>query len=61
MLELTETAVYDVDEREYVRKAEVDEERKETHLQGLKDSLERSDEPEGDQLRAEIADLERAV
>src|SRR5699024_9082102 len=34
-----ESAVYDTDESEYVRKAEVDEERKETRLQGLKDRL----------------------
>ena len=61
VLELSEEAVYDVDEREYVRKAEVDEERKETRLQGLKDRLARSDEPEADQLRAEIADLEQRI
>jgi hypothetical protein len=61
VLELSEGAVYDVDEREYVRKAEVDEQRKETRLQGLKDRLARSDEPETDQLRAEIADLEQRI
>ena len=61
VLELAEEAVYDIDEREYVRKAEVNEERKETRLQGLKDRLARSDEPEADQLRAEIADLEQRI
>ena len=61
VLELSEGAVYDIDEREYVRKAEVDEERKETRLQGLKDRLARSDEPEAKELRAEIADLEQRI
>ena len=61
VLELSEGAVYDIDEREYVRKAEVDEERKETRLQGLKDRLARSDEPEAEELRAEIADLEQRI
>ncbi len=36
---VSEEDVYDVSESEYVRKAEVDEERKETRLQGLKDRL----------------------
>ena len=61
VLELSEGAVYDIDEREYVRKAEVDEERKETRLQGLKDRLARSDEPEAEELRAEIAELEQRI
>lgn len=41
-LEVTEVAptdVYEIEEREYVRKAEVDEAEKETQLQGLKDRL----------------------
>ncbi len=33
---VSESEVYDVNESEYVRKAEVDDERKETRLQGLK-------------------------
>jgi len=61
VLELGESVVYDIDEREYVRKADVDEDRKETRLQGLKDRLARGDEPEADQLRAEIADLEQRI
>jgi len=39
-LEVTDVAesdVYETEETEYVRKAEVDEDRKETRLQGLKD------------------------
>jgi hypothetical protein len=35
--ELSESDVYDIEETEYVRKAEVDEEERETRLQGLKD------------------------
>ena len=61
VLELAESAVYDIDEREYVRKAEVDEERKETRLQGLKDLLAASDDPEADELRGEIDDLEQRI
>jgi len=61
VLELTESAVYNINEREYVRKAEVNEDRKETRLQGLKDRLARSNELEADQLRAEIADLEQRI
>jgi len=41
-LEVTDVAesdVYETEETEYVRKAEVDEDRKETRLQGLKDQL----------------------
>ena len=48
---LSESAVYDITESEYVRKAEVDEERKETRLQGLKDRLAVSDDPEAELLR----------
>ena len=59
--ELSETAVYEIDENEYVRKAEVDDERKETRLQGLKDQLALSDEPEAEELRAEVAELEQRI
>jgi len=45
---LSESEVFDIDESEYVRKAEVDEERKETRLQGLKDRLAVSDDPEAE-------------
>jgi hypothetical protein len=59
--ELREEDVYDIDERAYVRKAEVDEERKETRLQGLKDQLAATDEPEAEELREEIEDLEARI
>lgn len=48
VVSLSESAVYDTSESEYVRKAKVDEERKETRLQGLKDRLAVSDDPEAD-------------
>ena len=58
---LSETAVYDVTESEYVRKADVDEERKETRLQGLKDRLAVSDDPEAEVLRQEVNRLEQEI
>jgi hypothetical protein len=61
VVELSESAVYDTDESEYVRKAEVDEERKETRLQGLKDRLAVSDDPEADVLRQEVERLEQEI
>jgi hypothetical protein len=63
-LEVTELSaddVYEIDEREYVRKAEVDDERKETRLQGLKDQLASTDEPEAEALREEIEELESRI
>jgi hypothetical protein len=59
--ELSESDVYEIDESEYVRKAEVDEDVKESRLQGLKDRLEASDEPETDDLRQEIEELEDRI
>ncbi len=59
--ELRESDVYDVTETEYVRKAEVDEEIKETRLQGLKDRLAASESEEATELRAEIEDLEARI
>lgn len=56
--ELAESAVYEIDESEYVRKAKVDEDRKETRLQGLKDQLALSDDPKAEQLRTEVAELD---
>jgi hypothetical protein len=58
---VSESEVYDVSESEYVRKAEVDEERKETRLQGLKDRLAVSDDPEADVLRQEVERLEQEI
>ncbi len=61
VVELSESAVYELDESEYVRKAEVDEERKETRLQGLKDRLAVSDDPEAEVLRQEVERLEQEI
>ncbi|HET7323911.1 MAG TPA: hypothetical protein VFJ06_06240 [Halococcus sp.] len=61
VVSLPESAVYELDESEYVRKAEVDEERKETRLQGLKDRLAVSDDPEADVLRQEVERLEQEI
>ncbi|OYR57533.1 hypothetical protein DJ71_26220, partial [Halorubrum sp. E3] len=63
-LEVTDVAerdVYEIDETEYVRKAEVDEDRKETRLQGLKDQLAASDADDADQLRDEVEELESRI
>jgi hypothetical protein len=59
--ELSESAVYDIGESEYVRKAEVDEDVKESRLQGLKDRLAASEEEETDDLRQEIEELEDRI
>ena len=61
VISIPESAVYETDESEYVRKAEVDEERKETRLQGLKDRLAVSDDPEADVLRQEVERLEQEI
>jgi len=58
--ELSETDVYEIEESEYVRKAEVDEETKETRLQGLKDQLAATDE-DTEELQAEIEELEQRI
>ncbi|ELY67236.1 hypothetical protein [Natronococcus jeotgali] len=59
--ELSRSDVYEIEDREYVRKADVDEEHKETRLQGLKEQLAASDEPEAAELREEIDDLETRI
>jgi len=59
--ELSETDVYEVEEREYVRKAEVDEDVKESRLQGLKDRLAASEDDEAETLRQEIEELEERI
>jgi len=59
--ELAESDVYEVSESEYVRKAEVDDEVKESRLQGLKDRLAASDDAESDELRQEIEALEERI
>jgi hypothetical protein len=59
--ELTEADVYDIEESAYVRKAEVDEEQKESRLQGLKDQLAATEEDDAEGLRQEIEELERRI
>jgi len=59
--ELSESDVYEIEESEYVRKAEVDEERKETRLQGLKDQLAAAEGDEAEALREEIDALEARI
>jgi hypothetical protein len=59
--ELSESDVYDITESEYVRKAEVNEERKETRLQGLKDQLAAAEGEGTEELRQEIEDLEARI
>ena len=58
---LSESDVYDIEESEYVRKAEVDEDVKETRLQGLKDRLAASEDEEAEELRSEIEKLEQRI
>lgn len=59
--ELSESDVYEVDESEYVRKADVDEEVKETRLQGLKDQLAATEGDGAEELREEIENLEDRI
>lgn len=59
--ELSESDVYEVEESEYVRKADVDEDQKETRLQGLKDQLAATEGEEADELREEIEELEERI
>ena len=58
--ELATTDVFEVEQREYVRKASVDEDEKETRLQGLKDRLAAAREDTED-LQQEIEDLEARI
>ena len=58
--ELSESDVYEIEESEYVRKAEVDEDEKETRLQGLKDQLAAADE-DTEELQEEIEELEDRI
>ncbi|MFA9417911.1 hypothetical protein [Natrinema sp. HArc-T2] len=58
---LTESDVYEINESEYVRKAEVDDDVKESRLQGLKDRLAASEETEAEELRQEIEALEERI
>ncbi len=58
---LTESDVYEINESEYVRKAEVDDDVKESRLQGLKDRLAASEETEAEELQQEIEALEERI
>lgn len=59
--DLREEDVYDIDEGAYVRKVEVDEDVKETCLQGLKEQLAASESEEAAELRDEIEALEARI
>ncbi len=59
--DLHEQDVYDIEERAYVRKADVNEEVKETRLQGLKNRLAATEGEEADVPRSEIEDLEDRI
>jgi hypothetical protein len=59
--ELSESDVYDIEESEYVRKAEVDEEVKESRLQGLKDRLAAAESEDAEELQQEIEELEARI
>ncbi len=59
--DLSEADVYDIEESEYVRKADVDEEVKETRLQGLKEQLAATEGEEAEELRQEIENLEGRI
>lgn len=59
--DLSESDLYEIDESQYVRKADVDEERKESRLQGLKDQLAAVDEPQTEELQDEIEELEARI
>jgi len=61
VIEVGESEVYDIEQSEYVRKAEVHDEKKETRLQGLKDQLAAAEGEEADELREEVEELEARI
>ena len=61
VIEVGESEVYDIEQSEYVRKAEVHDEQKETRLQGLKDQLAAAEGEEADELREEVEELEARI
>ncbi len=61
VIELAESDLYDVEQSEYVRKADVDEGVKETRLQGLKDRLAATESDDAEALRREIDELEDRI
>ncbi|RJX48722.1 PD-(D/E)XK nuclease family protein [Halonotius pteroides] len=61
VIEVSESEVYDIEQSEYVRKAEVHDEQKKTRLQGLKDQLAAAEGEEADELREEVKQLEARI
>jgi hypothetical protein len=61
VIEVSESEVYEIKGSEYVRKAEVHEEQKETRLQGLKDQLAAAEGEEAEQLQQEVEELEARI
>ena len=59
--DVSEEEVYEIDERDYVRKADVDDDTKASRLQGLKDQLAAAEGDDTDELRAEIEALEERI
>jgi len=55
---VAESEVYEITENKYVRKTDVDENKKESRLQGLKDQLAATDTAETEELRSEIEAFE---
>lgn len=53
--------LHDIDEQVYVRKVDINEDVKETQLQGLNDRLAVTENEEADALRSEIEDLEDGI
>jgi hypothetical protein len=56
--DLEEPEVYDVEEQAYVQKTEVEEDEKYSRLQGLAERIEEVDGEEGEELCADLRDLE---
>ena len=54
VFERSESDLYEIEKSQYVRKADVDEQHKESRLQGLKDQLAAADSPETTKLQREI-------
>jgi polyhydroxyalkanoate synthesis regulator phasin len=59
--ELSEQDVYEIDENTHVRKAEVDDEMKQSRLQGLKDRLAATEGQDAAALNEEIEELEERI
>ena len=57
VVEVAESEVYDIDESEYVRKADVNEDQKDIRVLGLKDQLAAAEGEEAKELREDINEL----